>query len=204
MVAKKKEALNFLKEIFQWIRAIIFAVIIAFLIRGFIFEPVYVDGPSMEDTLETGQRLLVYKLGYYFSQPERGDIIVLRYQEGDIAHLPLLERFPFIKKIFPDFKEVDFIKRVIGLPGDTVDIKDGYVYVNGEKLDEPYAKGPTQKQNIEFPIKIPGNKVLVLGDNRQNSRDSRHIGLVDYEKIKGKAVYRIWPLEDIGPIYSPN
>jgi len=196
----QKNVISFIKELLQWIQAIALAVIIALLIRGFLFEPVYVDGESMENTLISGQRLLVYKLGYYFNEPKNGDIIVLRYQEGPGQDSVLLEKFPFLKKIIPDFQEIDFVKRVIGVPGDTVDIKDGFVYVNGVKLVEPYAKGTTYTQHVEFPITIPENKVLVLGDNRLNSRDSRHIGLIDYDQIKGKAVLRIWPLKDIGLI----
>lgn len=201
MMTTKNESFSLVKEVFQWIQAIILAVIIALLIRGFLFEPVYVEGESMENTLTTGQRLVVYKLGYYFDPPERGDIIVLKYQEGVVKFLPFLKKDSFVRKVMPDLEEIDFIKRVIAVPGDTVDIKNGYVYLNGKKLDEPYVKGTTEKQNIEFPLKVPGNKVLVLGDNRQNSRDSRHIGLIGYDRIKGKAVFRIWPLKDVGTIH---
>jgi signal peptidase I len=200
MMTTEKKAISFIKELFQWIQAIALAVVIALLIRGFLFEPVYVDGESMENTLISGQRLLVYKLGYYFNEPKNGDIIVLRYQEGAGKDAFLLKKLPFLKKIIPDFQEIDFVKRVIGVPGDIVDIKNGFVYVNGEKLIEPYAKGATYTQHVEFPIMIPENKVLVLGDNRLNSRDSRHIGLIDYNQIKGKAVFRIWPFIDIGLI----
>jgi signal peptidase I len=200
MMTTEKKTVGFIKELFQWVQAIVLAVLIALLIRGFLFEPVYVDGESMDDTLATGQRLVVYKLGYYFNKPQKGDIIVLKYQEGPGQSIPLMKKIPVLKKIIPDFKEIDFVKRVIGVPGDTIDIRDGFVYINDEKLDEPYAKGETYAQNIEFPIKVSENKVFVLGDNRQNSRDSRHIGLIDYDRIKGNAVFRIWPLKDIGPI----
>ncbi|AUS98739.1 signal peptidase I [Clostridium thermosuccinogenes] len=184
----KKNSL--LKEALQWVLAIGIAVVLAFLIRGFVFEQALVMGDSMQDTLFDKQRLIVYKTGYFFHPPERGDIIILEYQKGSFKFLPV-----------PDPNEIDYIKRVIGLPGDVVDIKDGSVYVNGEKLDEPYAKGRTEPYGMEFPITIPENKVFVLGDNRENSSDSRQIGLIDFDRIKGKAVFRIYPLKDFGTIY---
>jgi signal peptidase I len=189
---------SFLKEVFQWVEAIVIAVIIALLIRGFIFEPVLVQGQSMENTLYNNQRLIVYKLGYYFSEPKRGDIIVLQYQKGTLEHIPVLKNLKFFKKIIPDIDEVDFIKRVIAVAGDTVEIKDGSVYVNQEKLIEPYAKGKTNSYNLETPIIVGENEAFVLGDNRENSRDSRQIGLIKYDRIKGKAIFRVWPLKEIG------
>ncbi len=181
---------GYFTEILQWIEAIVIAVVIAMLIRAFVFVPVKVEGPSMQNTLYTGQQLILYKLGYRFSPPRKGDIIVLEYQQGI-----------FKKMSFIDPTEVDFIKRVIALPGDTVDIKDGYVYVNGSRLDEPYAKGRTDKRSMSFPQRVPENSVFVLGDNRENSKDSREIGFVDFKKIRGKAVLRIWPLTDISVLH---
>jgi signal peptidase I len=198
--AKVKRA-HALKEALQWFEAIAVAVIIALLIRGFLFEPVEVKGYSMKNTLDTGQRLILYKLGYYFSPPKAGDIIVLQYQEGMFKFVPFIGNIPFFKKMYPFSEEIDYIKRVIAVPGDTVDLKDGYVYINGEKIDEPYAKGKTLPKNaIKFPDTVPENKVFVLGDNRENSSDSRYIGYIDYKKIKGKAVFRFWPFKDIGGI----
>lgn len=197
---KKNQSVNYLKEILQWIEAIVISIIIALVIRGFIFEPVLVQGASMENTLSNNERLIVYKLGYYFSEPKRGDIIVLQYQKGAVEYIPFLKNLTFIKKMIPGIDEVDFIKRVIAVPGDTVDIKDGAVYVNNEKLDEPYAKGITDKYEAQVPFVVGEDEVFVLGDNRQNSRDSRHIGLIKYDRIKGKAVFKIWPFDSIGVI----
>ncbi|MCX8131948.1 MAG: signal peptidase I [Clostridia bacterium] len=180
------------KEVLEWIQAILIAVVLAFLIRGFVFEQALVDGSSMQDTLQDEQRIIVYKLGYFFHSPERGDIITLEYQRGIFNFLPV-----------PDPEEIDYIKRVIAIPGDEIDIKDdGYVYVNGVKLSEPYAKGITERKNMDFPIKIPQKKVFVLGDNRENSSDSRIIGLIDFDRIRGKAVFRLFPFKDLGLIYS--
>ena len=198
----KNESPNYTKEIMQWVQAIAIAIVIALLIRGFVFELVLVQGESMQNTLQTGQRLFVYKLGYYLHPPKRGDIIVLQYQEGTINYIPFIDKAPFLKKIFPASNEVDYIKRVIGVPGDIIDISNGSVYLNGDKLTEPYAKGITMRQVMEFPVRVPKDKVLVMGDNRQNSSDSRQIGFIDYSKIKGKAEFRIYPLNTMGSIYT--
>lgn len=203
-MSEPKKTPGYLKEILQWTEAIVIAVIVALLIRGFVFELVLVQGDSMKDTLHSGERLIVYKLGYYFHPPKRGDIIVLQYQEGEINYIPFInvKCVPILNKIFPAVHEVDYIKRVIGLPGDTVDIKDDSVYINGEKLKEPYAKGVTYKQVLDFPTKVPANKVLVFGDNRQNSSDSRQIGFIDFSRVKGKAVFRLLPLNTFGGVYK--
>ena len=192
------------KEILQWIEAILLAVVIAFLIRGFVFEPVYVEGESMESTLSTAQRLIVYKLGYYFNPPQKGDIIVLQYQEGISRLLPFMNDIPIFKKAIPSISEVDYIKRVIAVPGDKLDIRDGYIYINNIKQEEPYLKeqGVTHNQSLELPLVVPPDKVVVMGDNRLNSKDSRQIGLIEFNRIKGKAVFRIWPKEVIGGLYN--
>ena len=110
---------------------------------------------------------------------------------------------PFFRESDKFPVEIDYIKRVIGIPGDEIDIRDGYVYVNGEKLEEPYVKGKTYKKNLEFPITVQKNHVFVLGDNRENSSDSRYqsLGCIDYSKIKGKATFRFWPLDKFGYLY---
>ncbi|HHY23036.1 MAG TPA: signal peptidase I [Clostridiaceae bacterium] len=198
---KKRDKKNSnLMEFLKWIETIIIAIVIALLIRGFILEPVIVNGVSMEDTLFSEQRLIIYKLGYFFHPPQKGDIIVLQYQKGLFGNIPILNKLSFLNRVIPSVMEIDYIKRVIGVPGDKIDIKDGHVYINGEKLDEKYAKGETHKQLLDFPKTVPPNTVFVLGDNRQNSRDSRIIGFIEYDRIKGKAVLRIWPFKDLGVI----
>lgn len=191
-----------IKEVFSWVTTIAFAIIISLIIRAFIFETVYVDGSSMKSTLATGNRLVLYKLGYYVSPPKKGDIVVLQINEGTFKFLPFLNNLPFAKRTLHSIGETDYIKRVIGVPGDEVDLRDGFVYINNVKQIEEYVEnGTTFERSIEFPLKVDDNKVLVLGDNRENSRDSREIGLVDYDKIKGKAVFRIWPIKSFGGIY---
>lgn len=178
-------------EIIQWVVSLALAVGIALLIRNFIFEPVVVSGHSMDNTLADGQRLIESKVGYYFNEPKRGDIVVLKVKEGEGKFTGL-----------PDPTELDYIKRVIGVPGDEVDLKDGYVYINGEKLDEPYAVGKTLPKTTNFPLKVEEGKIFVLGDNRERSSDSREskLGQVDINNLRGRAVFRFWPLNSIGKL----
>lgn len=187
-------------EVLQWGISIIIALIIALLIRGFIFEIVLVSGSSMDDTLANGQRLYVNKVSYYISEPKRNDVIIMIYEEGNLDKTALFQKVSILKKIIPDFKETDYVKRIIGVPGDIIDIKNGKVYRNGEELVEPYSIGKTYAKILQFPITIPENKYLVLGDNRENSSDGREFGLIDRSRIKGKAVYVILPLNNMKAI----
>ncbi|MDP4181117.1 MAG: signal peptidase I [Bacillota bacterium] len=198
--SKRKKSV--LKEVLQWASVIVVALIVSLLLRSFVFEFVMVDGPSMQKTMFTGQRLVVYKLGYQFSFPKRGDIVVFKFQEGTQSEIPFLDNMPLNDKILPKKDEVDYIKRVIAVPGDKVDIRDGSVYVNDKKLVEPYAVGVTNAfSGLKFPIdKIPPNKIFAVGDNREMSSDSRMIGLIDISQVKGKAVFRIYPFDKMGSL----
>lgn len=187
-------------ELLQWVQAIVFAIIIAVLIRTFVFEPVLVQGSSMEDTLYTNERLILYKLGYQIGEPERGDIIVLKYREGKMILFPFLQKLGILNNNGID-QEIDYIKRVIAVPGDTIDIRDGKVYVNGEVLDESYIKGNTMPKGARLPATIEEGYYFVMGDNRPHSSDSRLIGLIEQDRIKGKAVFRYWPFNRISSIY---
>ncbi|NLC68494.1 MAG: signal peptidase I [Clostridiaceae bacterium] len=197
---EKRKKSRSLMEFLKWIETLVFAIVIALLIRAFVVEPVIVNGVSMEDTLFDGQRLIIYKLGYFFHPPERGDIVVLQYRKGIVKDIPFLKNFDFLNRILPSVIEIDYIKRIIAVPGDKIDIRDGYVYVNDNKLEEEYVKGETYKQLMDFPQVVPENSVFVMGDNRQNSRDSRIIGFIELNRIKGKAILRIWPIKDFGII----
>ena len=191
---------SMIPEVLQWSISIIIALIIALLIRGFIFEIVLVSGRSMDDTLADGQRLYVNKVSYYISEPKRNDVIIMIKEEGNLDKTPLFQKVSILKKIIPDFKETDYVKRIIGIPGDIIDIKDGKVYRNGEELVEPYSIGKTYAKILQFPITILENKYLVLGDNRENSSDGREFGLIDRTRIKGKAVYVVLPLNNMKTI----
>jgi signal peptidase I len=147
----------------------ILALTIFFIVNATV-QTFVVVGPSMLPNFENGQRLLVSKVAYRLHEPERGDVVIFEA---------------------PNNEQEDYIKRIIGLPGDTVEVKDGAVYVNGAKRDEPYITNPPNYTLEE--TKIPENDYFVLGDNRINSNDSHSGWLVPRENIIGKAWLSIWP-----------
>ncbi|HEY9808047.1 MAG TPA: signal peptidase I [Halomicronema sp.] len=165
------------------------SVILAFGIRAFVAEARYIPSGSMEPTLQINDRLIVDKLSYNFAIPQRGDIVVFNPTET-------LE-----KQNFHDA----FIKRVIGLPGEKVEVKGGRVFINDKALREQYI---ADEPNYQYgPVTVPDGQYLVLGDNRNNSYDSHYWGYVPREKIIGRAVVRFWPPNRVGeignqPVYS--
>ncbi|SDF77462.1 signal peptidase I [Sporolituus thermophilus] len=164
------------EEIKDWVISIVVAVVLAFFIRTFIVELYMVEGPSMRPTLVNSERLVVNKFIYRFKEPEKGEIIVFRY---------------------PRDPSRDFIKRVIAVGGDTIEIQDGRVFVNGQLMQEPYI---LEKTRGSYPLStVPAGHVFVMGDNRNNSEDSRFrdVGFVPLHLIKGKAVMVFWPLDHI-------
>ena len=163
------------EEVKDWVVSIAIAVVLAFIIRYFIVELYLVDGPSMRPTLQSAERLVVNKFIYRFRAPERGEILVFRY---------------------PRDPSRDFIKRVIAVPGDTIEIKDGRVFVNQQLMNEPYILSKTRG---DYPLTtIPEGHIFVMVDNRNNSEDSRFadVGFVPYNLIKGKAVLVFWPWDE--------
>lgn len=164
------------QEIKDWVVSILVAVILAFFIRYFIVELYMVEGPSMRPTLLNAERLVVNKFIYRFKAPERGDVLVFQY---------------------PRDTSRDFIKRVIGVPGDTIEIKDGKVFLNGQLQNESYI---LEKTRGSYPLStVPEGTVFVMGDNRNNSEDSRFkdVGFVSRNLIKGKAVLVFWPFDQL-------
>ena len=153
----------------------VLALAIFFLLR-FTIDTVIVVGISMEPSFHSGQRILVSKVAYRLHEPERGDVIVFRPADNN--------------------GQGEFIKRIIALPNDTVEIKDGAVYVNGKKLNEPYIKSPPSYRIAEQ--KIPPNNYFVLGDNRNRSNDSHNGWVVPRQNIIGKAWLSIWPPSEWG------
>jgi len=193
-----------LQNIWQWTYVIIIAVVVFYIINVFVFERAQVDGPSMLPTLRDGESLFEYKTGYLFNEPERGDIVVFEHNIGR-----------FESKFMPiDPEQENYVKRVIGLPGETIDIVDGHVYINEKLLVEPYLSSSTvtdlaQQYNvvnqpevkIEFPYTIPEGEYFVMGDNREYSLDSRSIGSVSKDRIRGKVLFVMFPF---GEIRMPN
>ncbi len=168
-----------------WIEAlktIGLSVFLAFGIRAFVAEARYIPSGSMEPTLQINDRLIVDKLSYNFADPQRGDIVV--FNPTDTLQ----------KQNFHDA----FIKRVIGLAGEKVEVKGGRVFINDKPLREQYI---ADEPNYQYgPVTVPQGQYLVLGDNRNNSYDSHYWGFVPREKIIGRAVVRFWPPNRAGEI----
>ena len=164
-----------------WLRDLTLSFIIAGVVILFIYQPVQVEGTSMEPTLVDQERIFINKFTYRFGieKIERGDMVVFWFEDSTKS----------------------YIKRVIGLPGDTVWIEKGVVYVNGRRLQEDYVpKRYEDKQSIYHPVKLDSDEYYVLGDHRSSSNDSRAWGVVHRKEIYGKAVFVYWPLEKIGPV----
>lgn len=188
---------------------VLMSLLLAILIKSFLVQAFYIPSGSMENTLKINDRVLVSKVPYYFHDPARGDVIV--FEDPTPGKLPkrgvvdgafhwLFQGIGFMK---PDSE--DFIKRVIGVPGDTVEGKRGKVFVNGVPIDEPYVKGTTS----DFKeLTVPDGMYFVMGDNRQQSQDSRfglgvpalqsrpEIGFIPRDDIIGKAWVVVWPVHD--------
>lgn len=184
-------------EITEWIKALAIAGLLVFVIRWFLVSPFIVDGPSMQPNFWDRERIIVNKILYDIRQPERGEVIVF--------HVPDQGR--------------DFIKRVIGLPGETVKVEGDTIYINGQPLEENYLKDAYEKAHVQgalynsndpdrsnFPNSlvpdnvVPEGMLFVMGDNRSNSEDSRMIGFIPMDQIVGRADLIFWPIKDFSLI----
>ncbi|WP_081667288.1 signal peptidase I [Paenibacillus pinihumi] len=178
------------KEAMEWIKALAIAALLVLVIRSFLFSPFIVDGPSMKPNFHTGERVIVNKILYDIREPKRGEVVVF--------HVPQENR--------------DFIKRVIGVPGDKVKLDGDDLYINGEKVEEPYLKEAIEQAKKEnrlynmtenFPNAyvqsdvVPEGMFLAFGDNRSDSRDSRMIGYISMKELVGRADVIFWPLKDM-------
>ena len=170
------------------IKTVATAGILALGIRTFVAEARYIPSGSMEPTLEVYDRLIIEKLSYRFRTPERGDVVVFNPPQTLKAQNVLKDKD----------KDTAFIKRVIGLPGETIEVKMGRVYVNGTPLREKYIE--EEPQYDYGPVTVPEDQYLVLGDNRNNSYDSHYWGFVPREKLIGRAWVRFWPLNRVGSL----
>ncbi|MBN2442644.1 MAG: signal peptidase I [Spirochaetales bacterium] len=189
------------KKIVKYLLFIIAAIIISVIINIFVLEISVVDGRSMEKTLYSGERLIIFKLGYLFYNPGDKDVVVLRYKKGVKPFQSIFINLLSKKREISDpGMEIDYIKRIIGSHGDIIDLKYEKVYLNNKILEEPYVAGITHKKSLHYPLVIPEGKFFIMGDNRSMSRDSRDIGLIDKNEIIGQALLRIWPLTKIGII----
>lgn len=174
----------------EWVAVIVGALVVALVVKTFLFQAFYIPSASMEPTLTEGDRVLVNKLSYDLHDVNRGDIVVFELTPDDVG---------------PDGIK-DLIKRVVGLPGDIIETRDGVVYVNDRRLEEPYlAEGmitgdPATGNNPGIARQtIPAGMVFVMGDNRSNSHDSRYAdrGPIPVDSIVGRAFVIVWPLSSI-------
>lgn len=184
--AKRKDAGGSRKgrfsAVIDWAGYFLIVIAVTFVINTYVGQRTYISGPSMQPMLHDGDNLIVDKISYRFTDPKRYDIVVFPYQ--------------YLEETF-------YIKRIIGLPGETVQIKDGYIYINGELLDEHYGAEIIHNPGIAAePIVLGEDEYFMLGDNRNHSTDSREIdvGPVKRENLIGKAWMRIWPLDKFGVI----
>ncbi|MGG1676673.1 signal peptidase I [Neobacillus sp. NRS-1170] len=170
-------------ETFEWVKSILGALVIAFIIRSFFFTPIVVDGESMNPTLQDKDRMVVTKIG----EPKRFDIVVFHAPDGR-----------------------DYIKRVIGLPGDSIEYKNDVLYINGKAYNEPYLEKYKKRLNdgtltYSFTLKetavgsdtVPKDSLFVMGDNRRQSKDSRDIGVIPMEKVIGTTNVVYYPIKEI-------
>jgi signal peptidase I len=198
-----KDWVKIFKEIKSWVILFVLALFFSALINSQLFAMATVKEVSMQDTLFEDQILFINRLAYKNKSPKAGDIIIF-YKSRDIGSFTE-EFLRSVSYILPFTRPKDdnkdrLVKRVIGTSGDIIDIKDGYVYKNGERLEEPYAKGDTNATYIEFPVTVGENQLFVLGDNREHSRDSREFGLIDISHVEGKASFRLYPFNKIGKL----
>lgn len=163
------------KELIEWIVSIIIAAVIAILIKSFIFDIIGVSETSMLPNIHDGDRIVAEKISLYTRNINRGDIFIL--DPGIKGHGL-------------------YIKRIVGLPGERLEIKDGKVYINGKQLKEDYLAPGTYTEG-NFDLIVPQNEVFVLGDNREVSEDSRYLGPIPVKNLKGRAVYRIYPFDNM-------
>lgn len=176
---KRSRFVSFVMGVFEFIKTVAFIVVIAFIIRIFAIQPFIVEGQSMEPSFANNDYLITEKISYKIHEPSRGDIIIFRP---------------------PDNPSVNYIKRIIGLPGDTIEVKNGSVYVNGERLVESYLTSNLETKNVKqstTPFTVQSGEYYVMGDNREHSRDSREVGAIPKQNITSRIWFRLLPPNSI-------
>jgi signal peptidase I len=180
---EREPSSGFHRELRVWARDLVVALGLAMIIIVFFYQPVKVEGTSMAPLLSDQERIFINKFVYHFEPIERGDVVVFWY---------------------PLDRTKSFIKRVVGLPGDEVEIRRGRVYINGKTLEEPYVPSQYIDTAAYGPVQIPRDEYFVMGDHRISSNDSRIFGPVPSAFIYGKAVFAYWPWTQFGAITSVN
>lgn len=176
---RPEEPINFWKEILSLLGTMAVAAVAVLLLKEFVIINAFIPSGSMEHTISPGDRLIGNRLAYVVGEPERGDIVIFKY---------------------PDDEAQLFVKRIIGLPGETVTIEDAKVYIGGSLLEEDYLKEAWTVDNGPYTFEVPEDCYLVLGDNRNNSKDARYWEhtYVEADQILGEAGFRYWPFDSIG------
>ena len=176
---EEKKGKNWKKELRDWIVSFAVALIAVLIIRSFLFTIIRVDGPSMSDTLLDNDRLFVTVLDMRLNGPDRFDVVILHY---------------------PNRGNEKFVKRVVGLPGDTIEVKNGVLSVNGVEYDETYLTDSRTARfdRSSFTVTLGEDEYFVLGDNRDNSNDSRSVGVIHRQQFVGKVRAIIWPVDRWG------
>ncbi len=175
-------------QVREYVEALLISVVAAAFIIAFVAQSFLVEGSSMEPSFHNGQRLLVEKVSYRFSEPQRGQVVIFKY---------------------PSDRRRKFIKRIVGIPGDEILIKGGFLYVNGLRMEEVYINGPTYgtySAPTFGPALVPEGHYFVLGDNRRNSDDSRYpdVGFVPRQDLVGRALFVYWPATQIRGVRIPT
>ncbi len=171
----------------EWVTIIAAALLLAFGVRAFVLQTYFIPTGSMEPTLHIGDRILVFKLAYLFSSPERGDVVVFKAPASEAVDCG-------------DAYVPDLVKRIVGLPGETISSVRNVIFIDHKPLAQPWAHyQPLDVQPIT-PQTIPANHYFMIGDNQPNSCDSRYWGTIPRSSIIGEAVFKIWPLSQFGPI----
>jgi signal peptidase I len=178
---RKTKKASSTRSMVEWVLVIAGALVLALIIRTFLIAAFYIPSGSMLDTLHKNDRVLVNKLSYKLHDVRRGDVVVFERPPNE-----------------PDTSINDLIKRVMGLPGDTLEVRDCRLIVNGRYLDEPYVDRPWTRTCTFGPITVPDGQLFVMGDNRDDSEDSRVFGPIDEDLVVGRAFVIIWPFTHWG------
>lgn len=190
-----------IKHIIYLLLVTFVVILVLLLFFGFLYAPSKIEGDSMENTIYNHDWIILDKVKINQNEPERGDIIILEGEPKKYTLLKFLNKSDFAKHFLPAPIGEDWIKRIIAVGGDTVEIINDSIYINGEKLNEPYLKEENRTYDrhlIEMPFIVPDGEFFVMGDNRLVSHDSRNFGSVKREVIIGTSNIRIWPLSRLG------
>ena len=196
--AEEIEEISTKKAVWGWVKVIVIALAIALVINFFVIVNANVPSGSMETTIMSHSRMIGSRLAYLFDEPQRGDIIIFKCPDP-VEVSPNSIQY----KLFNVTEtHENYVKRIIGLPGETIEIKDGVTYIDGVEYDEPYLKEEPIKEDFG-PYVVPEDCYFVMGDNRNNSKDSRYWTTTNYvtkDSILGKAVFVYWPLKYFGTL----